>query len=177
MLYVSHTTVPPDGNQTDQRGVTLLSGEHPGASHGGSGHANSIVLVERTGFLHALRLRVRNFGRGSASHRQPDVNAPCASGAVGEPSPIPTATRSTSGIRVSVPSQCGVRGVWVDGELWLAAPPLGGHNPPPGWDENATVGSFVRTAQRRGVFHGDGGQQAVFHLAEAGTADPNAGCE
>jgi hypothetical protein len=88
-----------------------------------------------------------------------------------------TATRSTSGIRVSVASHCGVRGVWVDGELWLADPPLGGHNPPPGWDENVTVGWFVRTVRGRGVFHGDGGQRAVFRLAEAGTADPNAGCE
>lgn len=82
-----------------------------------------------------------------------------------------------SGTRVRIYSHCGVRSAWVAGELWLARPPLGGHNPPAGWDENQTAGWFVVTAPERGIFHGDGGQRAAFRLAEAGTTDPNTGCE
>jgi hypothetical protein len=82
-----------------------------------------------------------------------------------------------NGIRVAISSHCGVRGVWVNGELWLASPPLGGHNPPRGWDENETLGYFLTTSEERGVFSGDGGQEAHFRLAEPGSADPNDGCE
>lgn len=85
--------------------------------------------------------------------------------------------RSADGVRVTISTHCGVRSAWVDGELWLASPPLGGHNPPPGWDENETVGFFVITAPERAEFHGDGRQKALFRLAEPGTPDPNAGCE
>jgi hypothetical protein len=81
------------------------------------------------------------------------------------------------GIPVVVYSHCGVRSVWVKGQLWLASPPLGGHNPPPGWDENRTQGVFQVTAPGRGLFKGDGGQLACFRLAQAGQQDPNAGCE
>lgn len=80
-------------------------------------------------------------------------------------------------IRVSVPSHCGVLSVWVRGELWLADPPLGDHNPPPGWGENETSGTFVVTREGVGTFRGDAGQEADFRLADQGTADPNEGCE
>lgn len=80
------------------------------------------------------------------------------------------------GVRVSVMSHCGVRSLVIGGRLWLADPPLGGHNPPPGWDENHTDGYFVRKGPR-GEFRGDGGQRADFRLAPRETRDPNAGCE
>jgi heat shock protein HslJ len=91
--------------------------------------------------------------------------------------PSSESTHSAAGVRVTVPSHCGVLSVWIDDELWLANPPLGDHNPPPGWDENETPGTFVVTAPRRAEFHGDGGQKALFRLADPGVADPNAGCE
>ncbi|GAB2854535.1 hypothetical protein [Nocardioides pacificus] len=81
------------------------------------------------------------------------------------------------GIRVAVPSHCGVLGVRVEGELWLAHPRLGDHNPPPGWDENETTGVLLRTGPGRAVFTGDGGQRATFERAPRGAPDPNAGCE
>ena len=74
-------------------------------------------------------------------------------------------------------SHSGVRSAWVKGELWLADPPLGGHNPPPGWDENETTGEFVVTSTGRAMFIGDSGQETRFRLAEPGAKDPNAGCE
>lgn len=85
--------------------------------------------------------------------------------------------QDVDGVQVVVNSHCGVRGVWVKGRLWLASPPLGGHNPPPGWDENETRGVFQVTAPRRGQFHGDGGQTAHFRLPKPGMPDPNEGCE
>jgi hypothetical protein len=81
------------------------------------------------------------------------------------------------GIRVRVPSHCGVLSVVVDGRLWLADPPLGDHNPPDGWGENETSGRFVITGDDQGRFFGDAGQQASFGLAPVGAADPNSGCE
>ena len=89
----------------------------------------------------------------------------------------PTAGAPARRIRVTISSHCGVRSAWVRGKLWLASPPLGGHNPPPGWDENETRGVFVMTARERGVFRGAAGQTAHFRLAGVGAADPNAGCE
>jgi hypothetical protein len=65
----------------------------------------------------------------------------------------------------------------VDGQLWLADPPLGDHNPPQGWDENETSGYFAVTRGNRGLFVGDGGQQAKFRRATSGSSDPNSGCE
>lgn len=88
-----------------------------------------------------------------------------------------TATSATTGLRVAIPSHCGVISVTVKGRLWLADPPLGHHNPPAGWDENQTLGYFVFTSPKRAEFHGDGGQTAQFRLATAGTHDPGAGCE
>jgi len=89
----------------------------------------------------------------------------------------PTEAPTVNGIRVAISSHCGVSSAWVTGELWLASPPLGGHNPPQGWGENETLGSFVVTADRRAVFYGDGDQRARFRLAESGAVDPNEGCE
>jgi hypothetical protein len=76
-----------------------------------------------------------------------------------------------------VPSHCGVLSVTVDGQLWLADPPLGDHNPPVGWDENETQGLFFQSGPRRGEFRSGAGQNATFRLAAPGTRDPNSGCE
>lgn len=84
---------------------------------------------------------------------------------------------SPNRVRVAVPSHCGVLSVTVDGHLWLAAPPLGDHNPPPGWDENETTGVLIKTGPRRAVFKGDGGQRAFFRRAPLDAENPNAGCE
>lgn len=94
-----------------------------------------------------------------------------------EPVPCATDNPTDPGVRVSVPSHCGVLSVTIDGQLWLADPPLGDHNPPAGWDENQTPGRFVQTGPRRAEFHGDAGQTAMFRLAPAGATDPNSGCE
>ena len=65
----------------------------------------------------------------------------------------------------------------VDGQLWLADPPLGDHNPPQGWDENETSGYVVVTRGDQGLFVGDDGQQAKFRRTPGGSVDPNSGCE
>jgi hypothetical protein len=72
-----------------------------------------------------------------------------------------------------------LRGSQSDGQgsLWLADPPLGDHNPPPGWNENVTMGVLLKTGPGRAVFKGDGGQRASFQRAPRGAQDPNAGCE
>ena len=90
---------------------------------------------------------------------------------------LPAASPSEKGVRVAVPSHCGVLSLTVNGRLWLADPPLGDHNPPPGWDENETSGVLLKTGPGRAVFKGDGGQRAVFRSAPLGAEDPNAGCE
>lgn len=82
-----------------------------------------------------------------------------------------------TGRRVTVPSHCGVLSVTVDGLLWLADPPLGDHNPPPGWDENRTPGRWIVIGADRAEFRGDQGQRASFRRAAPGAVDPNAGCE
>jgi hypothetical protein len=87
------------------------------------------------------------------------------------------ATEPGRRIRVSVPSHCGVISVQARGVLWLADPPLGDHNPPPGWDENQTPGHLVLTGPMTATFYGDGDQRAHFRRASAGTPDPGAGCE
>lgn len=98
-------------------------------------------------------------------------------------SPVPSTTvpsvpvPSVAGLRVEVPSHCGVLGVRVADRLWLADPALGDHNPPTGWNENRTPGSFVQTGETTAEFHGDDGQHATFRLAPVGSEDPNAGCE
>lgn len=94
-----------------------------------------------------------------------------------EPLPCAVERGTESGSRVSVPSHCGVLSVTVEGQLWLADPPFGDHNPPPGWDENETAGVFTQIGPRRAEFRSDSGEAASFELAPAGSEDPNAGCE
>ena len=81
------------------------------------------------------------------------------------------------GVRATVPTHCGVLSVTVNGQLWLADPTLGDHNPPPGWDENQTAGTFTKTGPGTATFRTDDGQRAEFRLAEPGMTDPNVGCE
>jgi hypothetical protein len=111
---------------------------------------------------------------GRASEEE-SPSAPATSTSTDET--LPTASPSEKGVRVAVPSHCGVLSLIVRGRLWLADPPLGDHNPPPGWDENQTVGVLLKTGPGRAVFTGDGGQRASFQRAPRGAADPNAGCE
>lgn len=101
-------------------------------------------------------------------------------------SPAPTADAPSqpvqsetprSAVRFVLRTHCGVRSAEVDGVLWLADPPLGGHSSPPGWDENETAGWFVVVADRRAEFRGAGGERALFRRARAGTQDPSEGCE
>jgi hypothetical protein len=89
----------------------------------------------------------------------------------------PSGSPGSTGERISVRSHCGVLGVTVAGRVWLAHPTLGDHNPPAGWDENQTPGSFVRTSETSATFTTDTGLKADFRLAKADTADPNDGCE
>lgn len=81
------------------------------------------------------------------------------------------------GMRVSVPTHCGVVSLKVKGQLWLAAPRLGGHNPPRGWNEHAVEGTLIEVGPGHAVFAGDGGERAKFELAPEGVHDPNEGCE
>ena len=91
--------------------------------------------------------------------------------------PFVLLTPPPTGVRVTVPSHCGVLSVSVDGRLWLASPPLGDHNPPPGWDENQTSGLWVLIGPRRAEFRGEQGLRATFRPAPVGAKDPNEGCE
>ena len=112
-----------------------------------------------------------------------DEPAPLAQkSATSDPAPVSTepAQRSSPaapGTRVRVPTHCGVLSVTVNGILWLADPPLGGHNPPLGWDDNEAFGHFVVLGHGQGEFFGDEGQRATFRRAAAGAENPNAGCE
>lgn len=123
------------------------------------------------------------FAFGTACADDPDSRVsemapPSAPGPSTSPSkPLQSSGPSDQGVRLAVPSHCGVLSVTVKGRLWLADPPLGDHNPPPGWDENETMGSLLRTGPGRAVFHGDEGQRASFRLAPLGAEDPNAQCE
>lgn len=115
---------------------------------------------------------------GDPDSRVSEATPPSAQGPSTSPRESPQASGpSDRGVRVAVPSHCGVLSVTVKGRLWLADPPLGDHNPPPGWDENETMGSLLRTGSGRAVFHGDEGQRASFRLAPLGAEDPNARCE
>lgn len=87
------------------------------------------------------------------------------------------ANATAGAARVMIRSHCGVNSVIVDGVIWLADPPLGDHNPPPGWDENATPGLFTITSPGRAEFRGESGQEAHFRRVSAGAEDPGAGCE
>ncbi len=89
----------------------------------------------------------------------------------------PTATAPAAGLRHSVHSHCGVLSTTVNGVLWLAQPPLGDQNPPPGWDDNDTAGTFAVRQAGDAVFTGDTGVTAHFIRAAAGAPDPGLGCE
>lgn len=112
--------------------------------------------------------------RGSRASEEESPSASASSTPSDESLP---ASPSEKGVRVAVPSHCGVLSLTVRGRLWLADPPLGDHNPPPGWGENETVGVFLQTGPGRAVFEGEGGQSASFRRAPLGAEDPNAGCE
>ncbi len=117
---------------------------------------------------------------GDDGGRAVDVEVESPTVATSAPSADPSSTAASpadQGVRVRVPSHCGVLSVTIEGRLWIADPPLGDDNPPPGWDENETAGLFVKTGPRRAVFKGDGGQRATFKLADPGVDDPAAGCE
>lgn len=88
-----------------------------------------------------------------------------------------TVTGSAAGLRHSVRSHCGVVSTRVGGVLWLADPPLGDNNPPPGWGENDTPGVFVERSEGEAVFTAESGVTARFVRAPVGAADPGAGCE
>jgi len=91
----------------------------------------------------------------------------------------PPADGGARGTRMALHTHCGVISATVQGQLWLADPPLGddSHNPPPGWDENLTKGYWIEINPGRAEFHGDEGQRASFRRAAVGAEDPNAGCE
>ncbi len=93
----------------------------------------------------------------------------------GEPRAAATEKPGDGG-RVSVSTHCGVRSLRVDGDLWIADPPLGGHNPPEGWDDNEQTGRF-RVDGDRAVFDDGNGHRAEFRRASEGEANPNEGCE
>ncbi len=104
----------------------------------------------------------------------PTVSSPTASVTT---ETVPPSSEPAAPAAVSVVSHCGVVSVTVDGQLWLADPPLGDHNPPPGWGEQETSGQWIPVGRDRAEFYGDHGQRASFRRAEPGTPDPNAGCE
>lgn len=83
------------------------------------------------------------------------------------------------GARHSLYSHCGILSTTFDGALWLADPPLrdDSGNPPPGWDENETVGLFIQTTATEATFKADTGVEARFTKAKVGTSDPAANCE
>jgi hypothetical protein len=79
--------------------------------------------------------------------------------------------------RITLYTHCGIVSATVDGQLWLADPPLGEHNPPPGWDQNSETGTWRRLSADRAEFRADERKVAFFVRAAPGTKDPNAGCE
>ena len=83
------------------------------------------------------------------------------------------------GRRTQLYTHCGVISHVVDGMLWLADPPLhdGSYNPPDGWDENTTLGTWNETGSGRAVFRSDSGKTAKFVAARPEQQDPNRGCE
>lgn len=91
----------------------------------------------------------------------------------------PSGARSdeTAGVRHTLEVHCGVLSTWYGGELWLADPPLGDHNPPEGWDENRVDGELIVTDEGSAEFRGDDGERATFRRALDGESDPNEGCE
>lgn len=144
-----------------------------GASLGGNMTANGYI---RSGLVVAL-IAFATACAADRDSRVSDKESPSAPASSTSTDTPPTASPSETGVRVAVRSHCGVLSLTVKDRLWLADPPLGDHNPPPGWDENATLGFFLKTEPGRAVFNGDGGQHASFRRAPRGAEDPNAGCE
>ena len=104
-------------------------------------------------------------------------------GTVSESTPASTPPAVASGAGsgsgstwASLDTRCGVLSAQVDGTLWIADPPIGDHNPPPGWGENETSGFFI-AGKHRAVFRGEGGQVALFRRARPSEPDPAAHCE
>lgn len=79
--------------------------------------------------------------------------------------------------RVTVWTHCGVQSTYVKGELWLADPPLGDHNPPAGWNDPSETGTFTITGTDSAEFRTDSGQTATFVRAAPGADNPNTGCK
>ena len=77
---------------------------------------------------------------------------------------------------LTIYTHCGVLSAYVDGQLWLADPPLRGGEPPRPWDENDTTGTWRETGDGRAVFTAPG-LEAQFVRAKPGEADPARGCE
>jgi hypothetical protein len=89
-------------------------------------------------------------GNRASAEESPSAPAPSTS----RDESLPAATPSETGVRVAVRSHCGVTSLTIRGQLWLADPPLGDHNPPPGWDENETIGFLPQTESRTGGIQG-----------------------
>jgi hypothetical protein len=103
------------------------------------------------------------------------ASATACGGSTESRAPARTEEPPMEGQRLSLYTHCGVLSVVVDGQLWLADPPL--RNPPDGWDENSTEGNWSETESRRAVFRADSGKVAHFITAPPGQEDPNKGCE
>ncbi|HET9422974.1 MAG TPA: hypothetical protein VFO49_17670 [Nocardioides sp.] len=107
---------------------------------------------------------------GSSSSTAPAVASEAGSGSE-------SGSRSASGRTwTTLDTHCGVLSAHVDGRLWIADPPIGDHDPPPGWGENETSG-FFSAGRGRAVFRGEGGQVALFRRARPSEPDPAASCE
>jgi hypothetical protein len=145
-----------------------------GVNFGGGMAANGYISAGLLVALFAFATACAD-DRDSRVSAEESPSAPASSTTTDES--LPAASTSEKGVRVAVPSHCGILGLTVKGRLWLADPPLGDHNPPPGWDENETMGILLETGPGRAVFKGDGGQRAWFQRAPRGAEDPNAGCE
>lgn len=74
-------------------------------------------------------------------------------------------------------THCGVKSTVIDGRVWIADPPLGDHNPPPGWDENRQQGVLRMIDPDTVEFDGGAGRVVKFRPAAEGEADPADGCE
>jgi len=81
--------------------------------------------------------------------------------------------------RYRLRTHCGIVSARVDGELWLASPPLTASegNPPAEWDDNANDGEFIILDEGSAEFRADAGPRARFVKASSGAPDPNEGCE
>jgi len=145
-----------------------------GVNSGGSVAANGYIRAGLLVALFAFATACADDRDGRASEEE-SPSAPASSTSTDES--LTAASPTEEGVRVAVPSHCGVLSLTVQGRLWLAEPHLGNHNPPPGWDENETMGILLKTGPGRAVFKGDGGQRASFQRAPRGAEDPNTGCE